>query len=72
MIDAWCQSAFIVEQPSSGTIIEKPMSAPVREVCSIDMFVQAPVTITVSRPRPSSRFWSFVPCQPLIRIFSTT
>ena len=48
------------------------MSAPVREVCSIDMFVHAPVTITVSRPRPSSRFWSFVPCQPLIRIFSTT
>ncbi len=38
----------------------------------MDMFVQAPVTMIVSRPSPSSRFSSFVPCQALMRIFSTT
>ena len=72
LIEAFCQSAFIVEQQSSGTTIENPLSAPVREVCSTDMFVHAPVTITVSRPSPASRFWSFVPCHADMRIFSTT
>src|SRR5262245_44785696 len=48
------------------------MSAPVLAVCSMDMFVQAPVTMTVSRPSPCSRFSRRVPCQALMRIFSTT
>ena len=43
-----------------------------RAVCSIDMFVQAPLTTTVSTPRPRSSVSSFVSCQPDIRIFSTT
>src|SRR5262245_41962667 len=51
--------------------MKKPLSAPVRDVCSMDMFVQAPVMMIVSRPRPASRVSSFVPCQALIRIFST-
>src|SRR4026207_1251992 len=51
--------------------MKKPLSAPVRDVCSMDMFVQAPVTMIVSRPSPASRLSSLVPCQALIRIFST-
>src|SRR5918996_2025007 len=47
------------------------MSAPVRAVCSMDMFVQAPVTMTVSTPSPWSIVSSRVPCQALMRIFST-
>src|SRR5215471_21517577 len=43
LIDALCQSAFIVEQQSSGTIMKNPLSAPVRAVCSTDILVQAPV-----------------------------
>src|SRR5262245_1623523 len=38
----------------------------------MDMFVQAPVTMIVSRPKPARRFSNFVPSQALIRIFSTT
>src|SRR4029078_904905 len=72
LIDALCQSAFIVEQPSSGTTMKKPLSAPVRDVCSIDMFVHAPVTTIVSRTSPASRLSSFVPCHADIRIFSPT
>jgi hypothetical protein len=41
------------------------LSAPVRAVCSIDMLVQAPVTITVSR-HPLLRMVSGA--APLIRV----
>ena len=37
----------------------------------MDMFVQAPVTMIVSRPSPTSRFSSRVPCHALMRIFWT-
>ena len=38
----------------------------------MDMLVQAPVTITVSRPKPASMDSRRVPSQALIRIFSIT
>src|SRR4029078_12972875 len=69
LIEAFCQPAFMVEQQSSGTTIENPLAAPVRAVCSIDMFVHAPGTITVSRPSPARGFWGLGPCPPDRRIF---
>src|SRR4029078_11735740 len=50
----------------------RPCQPPLRDVCSSDMFVHAPVTTIVSRPSPASRLSSFVPCHADIRIFSTT
>ena len=69
---ARCQSSFTVDVPSVATSTLKPASAAWRAECSTDMFVQAPVMMTVSTPKPCSRISSFVPKNPFIRSFSMT